>query len=105
MESDRVLRRMRTWYHLSLYEKFLVCDAVSLGVATKYISHAHYYNIVQYKCTPHNEMPSSVAIKYNSIIIMYSDQQLEVAVLLPWRRILVSYVCTRVLRMRNNHQL
>ena len=30
-ESNRVLRRMRTWYHLSSYEKFLVCGAVSLG--------------------------------------------------------------------------
>ena len=30
-ESDGVLRRMRTWYHLSSYEKFLVCGAVSLG--------------------------------------------------------------------------
>ena len=63
-------------------------------------------DLVQYKCTPYNEMPSSIAIKYTSIIVMYSDQQLEAlifAVPLPWRRILVSFVCT--LRMRNNHQL
>ena len=30
-ESDRVLRRMHTWYHLSSYEKFWVCGVVSLG--------------------------------------------------------------------------
>ena len=30
-ESNGVLRRMRTWYHLSSYEKFLVCGAVLLG--------------------------------------------------------------------------